>query len=97
MDDKQDKINMLNQDLILENSSISNKIYNYFYNIVRTKKETSFLELYILYILETIQLISYGLSQPHTDIWKEKNSSIKKVSDIISILRISSLMKYVKF
>ena len=97
MDDKQDKINMINQDLILENSSISNKIYNYFYNIVRTKKETSFLELYILYILETIQLISYGLSQPHTDIWKEKNSSIKKVSDIISILRISSLMKYVKF
>ena len=97
MDDKQDKINMLNQDLILENSSISNKIYNYFYNIVRTKKETSFLELYILYILETIQLISYGLSQPHIDIWKEKNSSIKKVSDIISILRISSLMKYVKF
>ena len=97
MDDKKDKINMLNQDLILENSSISNKIYNYFYNIVRTKKETSFLELYILYILETIQLISYGLSQPHTDIWKEKNSSIKKVSDIISILRISSLMKYVKF
>ena len=97
MDDKQDKINMLNQDLILENSSISNKIYNYFYNIVRTKKETSFLELYILYILETIQLISYGLSQPHIDIWKENNSSIKKVSDIISILRISSLMKYVKF
>ena len=97
MNDKQDKINMLNQDLILENSSISNKIYNYFYNIVRTQKETSFLELYILYILETIQLISYGLSQPHTDIWKEKNSSIKKVSDIISILRISSLMKYVKF
>ena len=97
MDDKQYKINMLNQDLILENSSISNKIYNYFYNIVRTKKETSFLELYILYILETIQLISYGLSQPHTDIWKENNSSIKKVSDIISILRISSLMKYVKF
>ena len=97
MNDKQDKINMLNQDLILENSSISNKIYNYFYNIVRTKKETSFLELYILYILETIQLISYGLSQPHTDIWKENNSSIKKVSDIISILRISSLMKYVKF
>ena len=97
MDDKQDKINMINQDLILENSSISNKIYNYFYNIVRTKKETSFLELYILYILETIQLISYGLSQPHTDIWKEKNSSIKKISDIISILRISSLMKYVKF
>ena len=97
MDDKQDKINVLNQDLILENSSISNKIYNYFYNIVRTKKETSFLELYILYILETIQLISYGLSQPHTDIWKENNSSIKKVSDIISILRISSLMKYVKF
>ena len=97
MNDKQDKINMLNQDSFLENNSIRNKIYNYFYTIIRTKKEQSFFELYLLYILETIQLISYGLSSPHIDTWKEKSSTIKTVSDIIGILRITSLMKYLKF
>ena len=97
MNDKQDKISMLNQDLFLENNSIRNKIYNYFYTIIRTKKEQSFFELYLLYILETIQLISYGLSSPHIDTWKEKSSTIKTVSDIIGILRITSLMKYLKF
>ena len=97
MDDKQDKINMLNQDLFFETTTIRNKIYNYFYAILRTTKEARFLELYILYILETIQLISYGLSPPHTDTWKENNSAIKKTSDIISILRITSIMKNVKF
>ena len=97
MDDKQDKGNKLNQDLLYENKANSNKIYNYFYSLLNYKKDTSFLELYILYILETIQLISFGLSDPHIDTWKEKNSIIKKISDIIGISRITTLMKYVKF
>ena len=97
MDDKKDKANMYNQDILSENQSISNKIYNYFYTMLKDKKEINFLEMYILYILETIQLISYGLSEPHLDTWKEKNSILKTVSDIISISRITTLMKYIKF
>ena len=97
MDDKQDKGNKLNQDLLYENKANSNKIYNYFYSLLNYKKDTSFLELYILYILETIQLISYALSDPHIDIWKEKSSTLKSISDIIGISRITTLMKYVKF
>ena len=61
------------------------------------KKEMSFLVINVLYILETIQLISYGLSEPHINTWKENNSTLKTISDIIGISRITSLMKYVKF
>ena len=97
MDEEKDKNNSYNQDMILENKSISNKIYNYFYLMLKDKKEISFLEIYILYILEAIQLMSYGLSYPHMETWKENHSTMKTISDIISISRISSLMKYVKF
>ena len=97
MDDKKDKGNKYSQDLFSENKINSNKIYNYFYSLLSDKKDISFLEIYILYILETIQLISYGISPPHMDIWKEKHSSLKTVSDIIGISRISTLMKYIKF
>ena len=62
MDEEKDKNNSYNQDLILENKTILNKIYNYFYIMLKDKNEISFLEIYILYVLEAIQLISYGLS-----------------------------------
>ena len=97
MDDKKEKTNIYNQDNIFDGSSFSNKIYNYFYAMLRDKKEINFLEIYILYILETIQLISYGLSDPHITTWKENNSTLKTLSDIIGISRITTLMKYIKF
>ena len=97
MDDKKEKLNNYNQDLALEKQSFSNKIYNYFYIMLSDKKEISFLEIYILYILETIQLISYGISEPHINTWKENKSILKTISDIIGISRITTLMKYVKF
>jgi hypothetical protein len=65
--------------------------------MLKDKKEISFLEIYILYILETFQLISYGISDPHLSIWKINTSTLKTISDIISISRITSLMKYVNF
>ena len=40
MDDKQDKGNKLNQDLLYENKANSNKIYNYFYSLLNYKKYT---------------------------------------------------------
>ena len=97
MDNKKEKANIYNQDLIFENRTLSSKVYNYFYIMLRDKKEISFLEIYILYILESIQLISYGLSEPHLNTWKENNGTLKSVSDIISITRITSLMKFIKF
>ena len=97
MDDEKDKSNSYNQDLILENKSFSNKIFNFFYIMLSDKREISFLEIYTLYILETIQLISYGISEPHLDTWKENHSIMKTISDIVGISRITTLMKYVEF
>ena len=61
MDDEKDKNSSYNQDLINENKSLKNKIYNYFYIMLKDKKDINFLEIYILYILEAIQLMSYGI------------------------------------
>ena len=97
MDDEKDKNSSYNQDLINENKSLKNKIYNYFYIMLKDKKDINFLEIYILYILEAIQLMSYGISDPHIDTWKEKHSILKNISDIISIARITTIMKYVDF
>ena len=97
MSDKRDKSDLYNQDLIFEKQSFSYKIYNYFYFMLRDKKELNFLGIYILYILETIQLMSYGLSEPHIDTWKENISTLETITDIIGISRITTLMKYIKF
>ena len=97
MDDKNDKDNLYNQDLISENIPFYDRIYDYFYFLLNNKKEINFLILYLLYILETIQLISYGLSEPHISTWKINPSKIQKISDIVGIFRITTLMKNVKF
>ena len=95
MEEEKDKI--YNQDLLLEDKTFSKKIYNYFYFMLKDRLETNFLEIYILYILETIQLISYGISEPHLKIWKVKSSTLETISNVVSISRISSLMKYIDF
>ena len=97
MEEDKDKNSLYNQDIIIEERTFTKKIYNYFYMMLKDKKEISFLEIYILYILETIQLISYGISDPHLSIWKIDTSTLRTISDIISISRITSLMKYVNF
>ena len=46
MDDKKDKGNKFNQDIIYENRTNSkSKIYNYFYSLLSDKKDISFLEI----------------------------------------------------
>ena len=97
MEDDREKNNLYNQDLMIEDRSFINKVYNYFYIMLREKKEINFLEIYILYILESIQLISYGISDPHLNIWGVNTSTLKTISDVIGISRITTLMKYVDF
>ena len=97
MDEDKEKNNLYNQDLLLEDRTFIKKIYNYFYIMLREKKECNFLEIYILYILEILQLISYGISEPHLNTWKVNSSTLKAISDVIGISRITTLMKYVDF
>ena len=97
MEEEKDKNSLYNQDIIIEERTLAKKIFNYFYMMLKDKNEINFLEIYILYILETLQLISYGISDPHTSIWKIDTSTLKTISDIIGISRITTLMKYVNF
>ena len=97
MEEDKEKNNLFNQDLILEERTFMTKIYNYFYMMLRDKKEINFVEIYILYILETLQLMSYGISEPHLQVWKVKSSILKTISDVVGISRITTLMKYVDF
>lgn len=65
MDDKKDKANIYNQDMIFERQSFSNKVYNYFYTMLKEKKEISFFRnIYIVYIRNnTINIIrAFGAS-----------------------------------
>ena len=97
MEEDKDKNSLYNQDLAIEDRTLTKKLFNYFYLMLKDKKEESFLELYILFILETIQLISYGISDPHINNWKVDPSILKTISDIVGISRITTLMKYVDF
>ena len=97
MEEDKDKNSLYNQDLAIEDRTFTKKLFNYFYLMLKDKKEESFLELYILYILEIIQLISYGISDPHLNNWKVNPSILKTISEIVGISRITTLMKYVDF
>ena len=97
MEEDKDKNGLYNQDLMIEERTFTKKIYHYFYLMLRDKKEIKFLEIYILYILEIFQFISYGISDPHLKSWKVDPSILKTISDIIGISRITTLMKYVNF
>ena len=97
MEEDKEKNNLYNQDLMIEERTLEKKIFNYFYMLLRDKREVNFLEIYILYILETIQLISYGISDPHLNSWEVDSSILKTISDIVGISRITTLMKYVDF
>ena len=45
MEDKIDRPNKYNEDLLCENRTNSNKIYNYLYVLLTDKNDNSFLEL----------------------------------------------------
>ena len=96
MNEESEKNALFNQESIIEEKSLKYKIYNYFYSVIKEKKD-DLLILCILTILEMIQLISYAFSEPHLDSWKIKSSHMKIISIILGALRISPLMIYVKY
>ena len=97
METRKDQILIFNQESSIDDKSLKFKIYNYFYLILKSKKENSSLILSFLIILETIQLISYAFTYPHKDSWKIDKKAIDYISIILGSIRISPLMKYVSF
>ena len=97
MDTRKEQIITFNQDLSIDDKSLKFKIYNYFYLLLKTKKEFNTIILSILIVLETIQFISYAFTEPHLNSWKIDKKIIDIISVILGSTRISPLMKYITF
>ena len=83
-----------NQELTIEENSIKIKIFNYFYLILISKNHINIGSLYILYILEIFQLISYAFSSPHILTWKLSSKSMKIIPIIPSAFRIFPITQF---
>ena len=97
MDTRKEQILIFNQESSIDDKSLKFKIYNFFYLILKTKKEFNTIILSILILLETIQLISYAFAEPHLESWKIDKKAVNYISIILGSLRVSPLMKYVTF
>ena len=84
------------QDTFLEDKPFKVKTFNLFYEISQQKQYNIWI-LSILYLFETIQLISYAFDEPHKSLWKINSSNIDILSTILSAARIISLMKFINF
>jgi hypothetical protein len=88
----------LNQDLsIRDKNSYKLKIFDYFYNIISRKSQTSVITLYFLHFLETIQLLSYAFSFPHYYTWKISMKTFIIISKIMTVFRLTPLLIYAPF
>ena len=88
------KSSSFNQEISSEDKTFKTKAYNFFYLMINEKNQTSIITLYILHILEIIQLISYAFDEPHLMIWKISYEKIKIVQVILGAVRINPLILY---
>ena len=80
-----------------EVQTIKTKIYNYFYFILKDKKEINRASSCIFIIVEMIQLLSFAFSDPNKEIWKISEDKMKMISTIVGAVRIAPLMHYVNY
>jgi hypothetical protein len=80
-----------------EVQTVKTKIYNYFYFILKDKKEINLASSCIFIFLEMIQLLSFAFDDPNKDIWKISENAMKNISTIVGALRIAPLMRWVSY
>ena len=83
-----------NQGITLEEKNIKLKIFDYFYFIINNKNKTSLFTLYLFHFLETIQIISYAFSFPHSMTWKISLKSFRILNIITSLTRLSPIFQF---
>ena len=83
-----------NQGITLEEKNIKLKIFDYFYFIINNKNKTSLFTLYLFHFLETIQIISYAFSFPHSMTWKISLKSFRILNIITSSTRLSPIFQF---
>ena len=81
----------------IETQTVKTKIYNYFYYILKDKKEINLASSCIFIFLEMIQLLSFAFDDPNKDIWKISDGNMSNISTIVGALRIAPLMRYVSY
>ena len=89
MDDKKDLTP-------IEEISVKKKIFNFYFYTLR-KKDLNIFFYIVLFIIETIQLISYAFSFPHIYNWNIKEKKMDNIEIFIGAVRITPLMKYINF
>ena len=90
---KSSKNIVYNQDISSEEKSFKTKVYNFFYLMINEKNnQTSIITLYILHILEIIQLISYAFEEPHLMVWKIPYQRIQVIQVALEAVRINPLI-----
>ena len=92
-----DKNSLLIQDININKKELTYKIFRYFYSLNQVKKEYNLFLKFILYLLETIQLVSYAFSSVHYNSWKIESSKIQLISNIMQSFRLSNFMKLLNY
>jgi hypothetical protein len=80
----------------IEEISIKKKIFNFYFYTLRKKDLNKFFYI-ILFIIETLQLISYTFSTPHLNNWNISENKMDDISMILGSVRFTPLLKYIKF
>ena len=85
------------QDINFNDRAIVFKMFHFFYSVLQSNKEYS-LFLKCLYIfIEALQIISYAFTHNHDESWSINLRSIRMISNIISVFRFSSIMKFLDY
>ncbi len=99
LDDSSIEKNQKNHREILQSNNditIKIKLFNFFYHILK-RKDFNPLIICILIFLETMQIMSYGFTNPHLKFWKIKEKKIENVKTYVGAIRIIELFKYISF
>jgi hypothetical protein len=92
-----EKNSLLIQEININKSALTYKIFRYFYSLFHDKKEYNLFFKCVLYFVETFQLISYAFSSLHYNSWKIELSYIKLISNIVEAFRLSIFMKFLNY
>ena len=88
--------NFIKQDNI-KIKNISDKIFNYHYNLLKGNKGFNIFLIYALILIETFQLLSYNFTSIHYDSWKLEERTITLISNILGSFRLSIFIKYLDY
>jgi len=94
---KNDGGNAIIQNINNNEKAFTYKIFKYFYSLFQEKKEFKSFFKCAFILLETIQFISYAFIPLHRNSWKMETKKIRLASNILSVFRLSSCMKFLTY